>query len=96
MLLCLKKMDTIGGRAQQLVKDGFKFDMGPSWYWMPDVFERFFADFDKTSTDFYSLEKLAPAYEIYFGTDDKFTVDDSLEPLPKDLKRLKKELVPNS
>lgn len=74
-----EKNGSIGGRAQQLVKDGFKFDMGPSWYWMPDVFERFFADFDKTSSDFYQLEKLAPAYEIYFGKDNKFTVDDSLD-----------------
>jgi phytoene desaturase len=85
-----EKNGSIGGRAQQLVKDGFKFDMGPSWYWMPDVFERFFADFDKTSTDFYSLEKLAPAYEIYFGTDDKFTVDDSLEAIAERFEAIEK------
>ena len=37
-----EKNEQLGGRARQFVKDGFKFDMGPTWYWMPDVFERFF------------------------------------------------------
>ena len=52
-----EKNDAIGGRARQLKKDGFTFDMGPSWYWMPDVFERFFADFGKKTTDYYELIK---------------------------------------
>jgi len=85
-----EKNDTIGGRAQQYVKDGFKFDMGPSWYWMPDVFERFFADFDKTSADFYTLDQLGPAYEIYFGSDDKFTVDDNLESIAQRFESIEK------
>jgi phytoene desaturase len=42
-----EKNETVGGRARQLIKDGFTFDIGPTWYWMPDVFERFFADFNK-------------------------------------------------
>jgi phytoene desaturase len=85
-----EKNATIGGRAQQYVKDGFKFDMGPSWYWMPDVFERFFADFDKTSADFYTLDQLGPAYEIYFGSDDKFTVDDNLESIAQRFESIEK------
>ena len=43
----LEKNDQPGGRARQLKIDGFSFDMGPSWYWMPDVFERFFNQFNK-------------------------------------------------
>src|SRR3712207_2131594 len=43
----LEKNNTAGGRAQQLKAEGFTFDMGPSWYWMPDVFERFFLQFGK-------------------------------------------------
>ncbi|RYG41827.1 MAG: FAD-dependent oxidoreductase, partial [Chitinophagaceae bacterium] len=50
-----EKNASIGGRARQFIKDGFTFDMGPTWYWMPDVFERFFADFGKKPSDFYSL-----------------------------------------
>ncbi|GAB1857674.1 phytoene desaturase family protein [Flavobacteriaceae bacterium MHTCC 0001] len=74
-----EKNKTIGGRARQLVKDGFTFDIGPTWYWMPDVFEKFFADFGKTPSDYYQLEKLSPAYSVYFGKDDVITIDDSLE-----------------
>ena len=43
----IEKNATAGGRAQQLVAEGFTYDMGPSWYWMPDVFERFFNQFGK-------------------------------------------------
>jgi phytoene desaturase len=74
-----EKNDTIGGRARQLKKDGFTFDIGPTWYWMPDVFESFFADFDKTPQDFYTLDKLSPAYSVYFDVDDFITIEDTLQ-----------------
>ncbi|KIA87642.1 NAD(P)/FAD-dependent oxidoreductase [Flavobacterium sp. AED] len=73
-----EKNATIGGRARQLKREGFTFDMGPSWYWMPDVFERFFADFDKKTTDYYELVKLSPAYRVYYGIDDFITIADNL------------------
>ncbi|MGO4905902.1 phytoene desaturase family protein [Flavobacterium sp. W20_MBD1_R3] len=73
-----EKNATIGGRARQLKKEGFTFDMGPSWYWMPDVFERFFADFGKKTTDYYELIKLSPAYRVYYGIDDYITIADNL------------------
>ncbi|MFV5689143.1 phytoene desaturase family protein [Flavobacterium sp. ZT3R25] len=73
-----EKNDTIGGRARQLKREGFTFDMGPSWYWMPDVFERFFADFDKKTTDYYELIKLSPAYRVYYGIDDFIAIADNL------------------
>ena len=56
-----EKNNSIGGRARQLKRDGFTFDIGPTWYWMPDVFERFFSNFNKSFKDYYSLEKLNPA-----------------------------------
>ncbi len=74
-----EKNSTIGGRARQLKKQGFTFDIGPTWYWMPDVFERFFKDFDKHPSDYYQLEKLNPAYSVYFGTNDYITIEDTLE-----------------
>lgn len=74
-----EKNETIGGRARQFKKDGFTFDMGPTWYWMPDVFERFFNDFEKIPSNFYELEKLNPAYRVYFGTNDFITIEDTLE-----------------
>ncbi|RTZ07442.1 phytoene desaturase [Flavobacterium sp. GSP6] len=74
-----EKNETIGGRARQLKKEGFTFDMGPSWYWMPDVFDRFFADFGKKTTDYYELIKLAPAYRVYYGVDDFITIADNLK-----------------
>jgi phytoene desaturase len=69
---------TIGGRARQLKKDGFTFDIGPTWYWMPDVFERFFADFGKKPSDYYELIKLSPAYQVYFGSNEFVTIADNL------------------
>ena len=78
-----EKNDTLGGRARQFKENGFTFDMGPSWYWMPDVFERFFNDFDKKSTDFYSLKKLNPAYQVYFGENNYVAIPDELEKICK-------------
>ena len=74
-----EKNATIGGRARQLKKEGFTFDIGPTWYWMPDVFERFFADFGKKPSDYYELIKLSPAYRVYFGEMDFITIADNLD-----------------
>ena len=74
-----EKNSTIGGRARQMKAEGFTFDMGPSWYWMPDVFERFFADFDKKTTDYYELIKLSPAYSVYYGINDFISIADNLQ-----------------
>ncbi|CAH0336478.1 4,4'-diapophytoene desaturase (4,4'-diaponeurosporene-forming) [Flavobacterium sp. CECT 9288] len=78
-VIVYEKNDALGGRARQLKIDGFTFDMGPSWYWMPDVFERFFADFGKKTTDYYELIKLAPAYRVYYGINDFITIADNLD-----------------
>ena len=75
----LEKNNTPGGRARQFKKDGFTFDMGPSWYWMPDVFEKFFGDFDRKVSDYYSLEKLDPGYEVYFDQMDSIKIGDTLD-----------------
>ena len=63
----LEKNETVGGRARQLKAGGFTFDMGPSWYWMPDVFEHFFGCFGKKTGDFYNLKRLDPSYRIYWN-----------------------------
>lgn len=62
----LEQHETPGGRARQFDAQGFLFDMGPSWYWMPDVFDRFFACFGKKVSDYYQLERLSPSYRIYW------------------------------
>jgi len=72
-----EKNATIGGRARQLKRDGFTFDIGPTWYWMPDVFERFFADFSRKPSDYYNLKKLNPAYSVYFDKGDPVAIADN-------------------
>ena len=74
-----EKNSTPGGRARQLKRDGFTFDIGPSWYWMPDVFERYFNDFGRKVSDYYQLEKLDPGYEVYFDTSSSIKIGDTLE-----------------
>ncbi|RZL39064.1 MAG: phytoene desaturase [Pedobacter sp.] len=79
----LEKNEMAGGRARTWEKDGFIFDMGPSWYWMPDVFENFYNLFGKTTSDFYELKRLSPSYRIYFGKEDVLNVPATLEDLYK-------------
>ncbi|HNE30138.1 MAG TPA: phytoene desaturase family protein, partial [Saprospiraceae bacterium] len=70
----LEKNEQTGGRARQYQAQGFTFDMGPSWYWMPDVFDQFFARFGRKAADYYQLERLDPSYRIYFGPGDHLDV----------------------
>ena len=70
----LEKNEQLGGRASRLERDGFSFDMGPSWYLMPDVFERFFDHFDRSPDDYYELEPLDPHYRIFFKDGDQCDV----------------------
>jgi phytoene desaturase len=77
----LEKNTMPGGRAQKFSLQGFTFDMGPSWYWMPDVFERYFNCFGKKVSDYYSLKRLDPSYAVYFP--------ESKIDIPADLSALK-------
>lgn len=73
-VVVLEKNDVPGGRARKYEADGFMFDMGPSWYWMPDVFEQFFARFGKKVSDYYDLKRLDPSYVVWFGENDRMDV----------------------
>lgn len=77
----LEKNESPGGRASKFEADGFTFDMGPSWYWMPDVFESFFKQFGKTISDYYDLIRLDPAYTVFFGKNDTTKIPASLNEL---------------
>ncbi|KQT17931.1 phytoene dehydrogenase [Chryseobacterium sp. Leaf404] len=85
-----EKNETFGGRARQFeTVNGFVFDMGPSWYWMPDIFDDYFADFGKKTSDFYELISLNPQFEMVFSDsnlnlpenfDEMKTLFESIEP----------------
>jgi len=71
-----EKTDTIGGRAYVFNQNGYQFDMGPSWYMMPEVFERFFEHFNKKVP--YKLTRLDPSYRIFFSSEDMLDVSADL------------------
>ena len=77
----IEKNDGPGGRARQLKEQGFIFDMGPSFYWMPDIFERYFEQFGRKVSDYYELERLDPSYRVYW--------DDGFTDIPADFQQLK-------
>lgn len=77
-----------GGRARRYQSNGFTFDLGPSFYWMPEVFERFFALFDKKVSDYYELERLDPSYRIFFGKDDYLDVPAGVDAISQMFERL--------
>lgn len=77
----LEKHDQVGGRARVLQKDGFKFDMGPSWYWMPEIAESFFNRFGQSVADHFQLKRLDPSYQIIYGPNDVFKVPADFEEL---------------
>ncbi len=77
----IEKNNQPGGRARVWESEGFKFDMGPSWYWMPDVFENYFALFGKKVSDFYDLKRLDPGYRVYFGEQEWMDIPANMQEL---------------
>lgn len=75
----LEKNSTLGGRARVFREKGFTFDMGPSWYLMPDIFERFFAKFGRKPTDFMELRRLDPQYKVFYEDGTNVSVGTNLE-----------------
>lgn len=73
-VIVLEKNEQTGGRARKFAASGFTFDMGPSWYWMPDVFESYFSRFGKKVSDYFDLKRLNPSYRVYFGAEDYLDV----------------------
>lgn len=86
----LEKNKRVGGRANLLQKKGFRFDMGPSWYLMPDVFDRFFAEFDSKPSDFFSLTKVNPQYRIFFADGSHVDISTSLKKNLKTFEKIEK------
>lgn len=75
----LEKNEVIGGRAMVFREAGFTFDMGPSWYMMPELFERYFSLFGKQPSDFYLLKRLDPQFKAFYNTDEGFIMPGTLE-----------------
>lgn len=78
-----EKNDSPGGRARKFEAQGFTFDMGPSWYWMPDVFESFFEHFNKRTSDYYELARLDPSYRIFYSPSEVVDVPAGIPALSK-------------
>ena len=70
----IEKNEGPGGRCSIFKQDGFTFDMGPSWYWMPEVFENFYQHFGKSTDDFYMLTRLDPSYRVFFKNGNQIDV----------------------
>lgn len=86
----LEKHDIAGGRARVFEAQGFTYDMGPSWYWMPDVFESYFGKFGKKPSDYYELVRLNPSYRVVFGADDYLDIPANLTEFKAMLESLEK------
>jgi len=85
-----EKNETAGGRARQLKVNNYLFDMGPSWYWMPDVFEKFFSDFNYKVSDFYKLKLLNPSFDVVFPKGETMSVPEKYSDLARMFESIEK------
>ena len=76
-----EKNEQIGGRARHFEANGFMFDMGPSWYWMPDVFEHYYNSMGYSTSDFYELVKLDPGFKVIFSATESFDIPEDFDSL---------------
>jgi phytoene desaturase len=77
----IEKNNSYGGRASIIEDNGFRFDMGPSWYWMPEIYDRFFADFNKKTSDYFELLRIDPSYRVFWDKNDVVDMPTDLEKL---------------
>jgi phytoene desaturase len=82
-VMIVEKNEQAGGRARVFKEQGFTFDMGPSWYWMPDIFDNYFARFGKKTSDYYTLKRLDPSYSVILS-------DEEVVDMPADYDALRK------
>ena len=61
-----EKNSQVGGRSQTFHQEGFTFDMGPSWYWMPELIDRMFEELGENREDYYKLTRLDPSYRVFW------------------------------
>ena len=86
----IEKNSTYGGRLQTVSQQGYTFDSGPSWYWMPDIFDSFFEDFDKKTNDYYDLKRINPGYRVYFNEREYFDLVENLDELKRNFSKIEK------
>ena len=86
----IEKNFTNGGRLQTVSQQGYTFDSGPSWYWMPDIFDSFFEDFDKKKNDYYDLRRINPGYRVYFSEGEYFDLVENLDELKRNFSKIEK------
>ena len=86
----IEKNSTYGGRLQTVSQQGYTFDSGPSWYWMPDIFDSFFEDFDKKTNDYYDLKRINPGYRVYFNKREYFDLVENLDELKRNFSKIEK------
>ena len=79
LVTLVEKNNSPGGRSRKFEHQGFVFDMGPSWYWMPDVFDSYFAHFGKKTSDYYDLLRLDPSYAVVYGENDILNIPADLD-----------------
>ncbi|WP_293298065.1 NAD(P)/FAD-dependent oxidoreductase [Pedobacter sp. UBA4863] len=84
----IEKNTTVGGRARVLKKDGFTFDMGPSWYWMPEVMENFFNQFGRSTADYFELIRLDPSYQVIYANGEVLPIPANYEKLQDTLEKI--------
>jgi len=84
----LEKNSTNGGRARKFSSKGFTFDMGPSWYWMPNVIETYFKTFEKEIDNYFDLIRINPSYKIFFSSNKKINIPANYEKLKELFEKL--------
>ncbi len=84
----VEKNGWVGGRARVLERDGFRFDMGPSWYWMPEEHDRWFRDMGRERKEYYEIRRVDPSYKVFFG-DSEPRERDNVVTVPADLEKAK-------
>ncbi len=79
----IEKNVHLGGKLNFVEKDGFSFDLGPSIYTMPQVFDRLFTMHGKKREDYYQIQPVRPHWRNFFEDGTIIDLEPDIEGMKK-------------
>lgn len=91
----LEKNEKPGGRANQIVCDGHRFDTGPTLFLMPEVWEETYAALGEKMSDHLDLKRIDPTYSVYFEDGVQLELTSNLGKMQTQLEKIEKTAFTN-
>src|ERR1043165_4777129 len=89
-VIVLEKESTPGGRCNQILRDGHRFDIGPTLFLMPEIWEETFAALGEKMSDHLQLKRIDPTYKVRFDDGLQLALTSNIGDMQTQLEKVEK------